>query len=364
MLTVGLDIGGANTKIAACSTREGRRPGMRAGRPCVERIESRYFPFWQQHRRFPGFLRSILRPYLGRPHRIVVTTTAELADCFQTKRQGVRFILSALANVDPSADVLLNSGRVVGVHEGLSKPLMVAAANWLAPVLLVGPLLPDSILIDAGSTTTDIIPISQGRHQVKDPTDMGRLANHQLVYTGSLRTNVATIVDHIPVGGGTVGVSSESFATTADVNLLLELIRPKDFTVPTSDGGPATRKGAMRRLSRLVCADTESLSKRDIIRMAAYIHSVQVSKVSQHIKAIADRYPCPADLPCVLAGIGASTLAEPAARAAGLSDIRTFHHLLKTELGVLFRGRPKDLSADAPAASLAIVGAKGDFPCG
>ncbi len=364
MLTLGLDIGGANTKIAACSTQEHRPPRMRTRRPCLERVESRYFPFWQQHSRFPGFLRRVLKPHLRRPHHTIVTTTAELADCFQTKRQGVRFVLSAVADVDPSAGVLLNSGKVAGLHEALAKPLMVAAANWVAPALLVGPLLPDSILIDVGSTTTDITPISQGRHQVKDPTDMGRLANHQLVYTGSLRTNVATIVDRIPLDGHMIGVSSESFATSADVNLLLGLMGPKDFTVPTSDGGPATRRGAMRRLSRVVCADTESLSRRDIVRMAEYIHSVQVSKLSQHIRSVANRYRSPAGLPCVLAGIGISTLAEPAARAAGLSDIRTFHRLLQTQLGLLFRGRPKDASADAPAASLAIIGAMGDPTCG
>jgi len=361
---VGLDIGGANTKIVACNTREGRPRGTRRRRPCLERVQSRYFPFWQQHKRFPGFLRRILQPYLVRPHRIIVTTTAELADCFHTKRQGVRFVLSAVADAEPSAGVLLNSGEIAGLDEALAKPLMVAAANWVAPVLLVGPLLPDSILIDVGSTTTDITPISEGRHQVKDPTDMGRLANHQLVYTGSLRTNVATMVDHIPLNGHTLGVSSESFATAADVNLLLGLIRPKDFTVPTSDGGPATRKGAMRRLSRVVCADTESISERDSIRMAEYIHSAQVSKVSQHIKSIASRYRSPSELPCVLAGMGISALAEPAARAAGLGNIRTFHSLLQTELRVLFRGKAEEVSANAPAASLAIVGAMGDLPCG
>ncbi len=287
-----------------------------------------------------------------------------MADCFHTKRQGVRFVLSAVARVDPSAVFLLSTGKLAQLPEAISKPLKVAAANWVAPVLLLGPLLPDCIIIDAGSTTTDIIPISHGKHQVKDPTDMGRLANQELVYTGALRTNVATLVDHVRLHGRDLGVSSESFATTADVNLILGLISPKDFTVPTSDGGPKTKNGAMRRLSRVICADTDSLSQKDIICIARYIHAAQIKKVSRHIKLVASRYPHPSDLPCVLAGIGMFALAEPAARAAGLRHLRPFHSVLETELHLTFRRRAKDISANAPAASLALAGALGDLPCG
>ena len=42
-------------------------------------------------------------------------------------------------------------------------------------------------------------------------TDLAKLMNGELVYTGSLRTNIAAIVHSIPIRDGAVRVSSELF---------------------------------------------------------------------------------------------------------------------------------------------------------
>ena len=48
--------------------------------------------------------------------------------------------------------------------------------------------------MDVGSTTTDIIPIIDGRVAVRGQTDTDRLRSGELVYTGSLRTPVCALV--------------------------------------------------------------------------------------------------------------------------------------------------------------------------
>ncbi len=330
----------------------------------VVAVESRYFPFWEDAGAFPALITDLVWARLSQPHRIAVTMTAELADCFPTKKEGVGFVLHAIENLDPSTLVLLNTGNLVTIEEGLTSPRRVAAANWMAPALLLGLSQTDCLFIDSGSTTTDIIPISGGRPLAKDPSDKGRLSNHQLVYTGALRTNVATVVDHVVLKDETIGIASENFSNMADVNLLLGLITEKDYAVPTSDGGEISLEGARRRLSRIICSDAEEVTMDEAIDMAKFIQGVQVSKVSEHVKSLITRYNFESTIPCVVAGIGHSVLAKPAARKAGLSNIIPFQQFIERKLRTSLGSKRLDVSAHAPAASLSILLSLGKVSCG
>ena len=101
---------------------------------------------------------------LGTPRAMGITMTAELADCFATKRQGVAFVLDAFRTAFPAVQpsVYGVDGRFHSVDEAKARPLLIAAANWRASATLVARSFPDVIFLDAGSTTTDIIPIVSG----------------------------------------------------------------------------------------------------------------------------------------------------------------------------------------------------------
>src|SRR4029450_11499249 len=76
---VGLDVGGANLKLATAA-------GLAVCRP---------FALWKQPDRLAAELRALLAdapPF----DRVAVTMTGELCDCFETKRQGVAAILDAV----------------------------------------------------------------------------------------------------------------------------------------------------------------------------------------------------------------------------------------------------------------------------
>src|SRR6185503_8193489 len=79
-------------------------------------------------------------------------------------------------------------GHFGSADQARADPLRVAAANWAATAHLVAKTTPTCVLIDIGSTTTDIIPIIDGRVAVSGRTDPDRLASGELVYTGALRT--------------------------------------------------------------------------------------------------------------------------------------------------------------------------------
>ena len=119
-------------------------------------------------------------------------------------------------------------------YEGVkNNPLALAAANWIATAPLAAHIYPDCVLIDIGSTTTDIIPIKNGKECARGRTDLERLGTGELVYTGALRTNVATILDKVPLKNRWVRVASELFAVSADVHLVLGNIDPADYTTET-----------------------------------------------------------------------------------------------------------------------------------
>src|SRR5947208_2344005 len=74
--------------------------------------------------------------------------------------------------------------------------LRTAAANWLATAVWAGRFAPEgaALLIDAGSTTTDIVPLWNGRPMPLGLTDPDRLRTGELVYTGARRTPVCALL--------------------------------------------------------------------------------------------------------------------------------------------------------------------------
>jgi Predicted transcriptional regulator/sugar kinase len=94
----------------------------------------------------------------------------------------------------------------------------------------------NALFIDIGSTTTTIIPMVKCNVKIRGYTDPEKLVFGELVYTGVLRGNVATLVDKVPYKGFYARVSSERFSLIGDVHLLLGHISSEDYTTETADG--------------------------------------------------------------------------------------------------------------------------------
>ena len=243
-----MDIGGANTKAA----------WLQAG---SLRTVSRPFEVWRDRAALARVLREVAAE-AGPADAVAITMTAELSDAFRTKREGVAFVLDAAEDALGEPSVLTTAGELVSVAEARARPWDVAAANWVATALAVAAAHRDALLIDVGSTTADIIPIAAGRVAATGHNDLERLQAGELVYTGVLRTNLAAIAPRVPVRGGWCPVSSESFAISADVHLVLGHLTEEAYDCPTPDGRPATVAFARERIARLVCSDTDQLDAR------------------------------------------------------------------------------------------------------
>ncbi len=213
---LGFDVGGVNTKAALVRTQKGK---LKETELAVE-----YFPVWKKPEKIADVLLT-LKQQLGVDglDGVGVTMTAELSDAYKTKREGVHQILAAVKKTFPNTTIhVLNSdAQLESTDEAELSPLRVASANWAATGWLVAQLIADCVVVDVGSTSASIIPVLSGKVAARGKTDLDKLICGELVYTGSLRTNVAAIVQSVPIKGGVAGVASELFAQSADVHLVL-----------------------------------------------------------------------------------------------------------------------------------------------
>lgn len=296
MKVLTFDIGGANIKRLAFDFDTGEF-----------KSEIHYFPFWQKKEEFSAFLQNLSED----SDRVGITMTAELADVFSCKGEGVRHIVRVCEDVFDAPVYLSLDGALLKAGD-VNYPLDLAAANWIASIYYLEKKFSEGILIDCGSTTTDIIPFRSGEALYKR-TDLERLRSGQLVYTGILRTPVNTIVDSVPLNGEMVGISSEHFAITADVYNILGVIDTDGYSCKTLDGKGRGRLESMRRISRLLCADFEEIGEKAVIDICKYVRERQVERIATALERCGqkDAYIC---------GTG-KILAEEACARAGINSV-------------------------------------------
>jgi probable H4MPT-linked C1 transfer pathway protein len=199
--------------------------------------------------------------------------------------------------------VLTTAGELVSMGEARTRPGDVAAANWMATALAVADAHADALLIDVGSTTADVIPITGGRVAATAFNDLARLQAGELVYTGAQRTNLAAIAPRVPVRGGWCPVASEYFAISADVHLVLGHLTEAAYDCPTPDGRPPTAAFARERIARLVCADVDQLGADEVDAIAAFLLGEQVRQIEEAARRVSGVVP--PDAPVVAVGSGA-----------------------------------------------------------
>ena len=273
MNVLALDIGGANLKLAHSG-------GFAASWP---------FPLWQRCLELANALTEILAS-APPADRLAVTMTGELADCFESKIDGVNAILDAVEQAAGSRRVLvyLCDGRLVRVPEARTDPLLAAASNWHVLATFAARYCPGGrgMLVDLGSTTCDIIPIEYGQAQALGRTDPERLASRELVYTGVERSPICAIVREISWRGVPCQVAQEVFATTADAYVMLGDLPEDEEDIRTADGRPRTQPFAHARLARTICADTTMFVAADAMRAAAVIRDAQLHVLHKAVESV------------------------------------------------------------------------------
>lgn len=270
MNVLGLDIGGANLKAYHSS-------GL---------VRSVPFALWREPTALAGKLRDLARSLPTSNAHYAITMTGELCDCFTSKRQGVEHILKSVRAIGGTdcVGVYSTEGRFLSLEAAVANPLAVASANWHALATLAGKLVPEAeLLIDIGSTTTDVIPLQGGKPSTRGLTDPERLQAGELVYRGVRRTPLCALLgDH----------AAELFATTQDVYLLLGHLQEEPDNRDTADAQPFTREASHRRLARMLCADLETSSAEERLDLARFAHENMMADLTGWLLRRESAPPC------------------------------------------------------------------------
>jgi probable H4MPT-linked C1 transfer pathway protein len=271
-----LDIGGANVKVA---------DGLGFAR-------SYTFSLWKDSASLAQKLRAILSESPPADH-LAVTMTGELADCFDSKADGVRFIIDAVAKGSDNRHtrVYLVDGRLVSPQVASQAPMLAAAANWHAMAHYAGRYAPQgsALLIDVGSTTCDIIPLAEGLPAASGRTDTQRLLAGELVYTGVDRSPVCAVAGRGPYRGQECALVHELFATMHDVYLVLGRFPEDAASHATADSRPATKAAAVARLGRMIAADSTEFGPADAVVLAESLARAQEALVAGGIRKVVGR---------------------------------------------------------------------------
>jgi (4-(4-[2-(gamma-L-glutamylamino)ethyl]phenoxymethyl)furan-2-yl)methanamine synthase len=280
-----LDIGGANLKVA-----DG-----------LDFAQSYAFALWRESDKLAQQIRTAIFEAPPCDH-LAVTMTGELADCFESKVAGVRFILQAVNSGSDNRHtrVYLVDGRLVTPQVANNLPHLAAASNWHALARFAGRLAPQgtAILVDVGSTTCDVIPVVDGKPTASGQTDTQRLLSGELVYTGIERSPIAAISQTIPYRGQSCPVAQETFATMQDAYVVLDQINEDLGNTNTCDNRPLTKAASRLRLGRMIAADGDEFNHRDAVTAAHSVSQAQAAMLATAIAKVRARLPAP--LGCVV----------------------------------------------------------------
>lgn len=249
MAWIGLDVGGANLKAAF------------PGSPDCPAMEMP-FPMWTDWQTLEAATAKLVG-HANSTDSIAVTMTGELADNFESRRAGVFYIADAVERVCPNRRIVYYScDGVWRSRIELEQDWdLVAAANWHATATWGARLLPDlsGVVIDVGSTTTDVSLVKDGVVVTGSQNDLQRLTTGELLYVGADRTPICGLLNHVQYGRQRIALANEMFATVGDAAIWKGRAPESPDLTRTADGRPKTRISSGQRMARMLCRDLNDL---------------------------------------------------------------------------------------------------------
>ncbi|CAN5874026.1 hydantoinase/oxoprolinase family protein [soil metagenome] len=311
----GWDVGGAHVK--ACVMESGR----------VVEVVQWACPLWQGMEKLQAVLQSARARWPGLDNaRHAVTMTGEMVDLFANREHGVTRIsvelASALSPPGSSGSIAFYAGDAgwCDASQVAARWEAIASANWLATArhaalhvaTHAAPRVAcsEGLLVDIGSTTTDLVAFRGDGVLTTARSDAERLASGELVYHGVVRTPLCAIARRIDWGGVPHNVMNEFFATSADVYRLTgELDSAHDLHPPADNAGKdlaATRQ----RLARMIGLDARDASDTDWLIFARAWRAAQVAELRSNARRVMQTHGLGPQAVIVSAGCGAFLAAD------------------------------------------------------
>jgi (4-(4-[2-(gamma-L-glutamylamino)ethyl]phenoxymethyl)furan-2-yl)methanamine synthase len=300
-VVIGWDIGGVHLKVVR--SEDGRI--VKAGQ------------YASPLRSGTGLLRQAFvkaRKDMGPGDRNVLTMTGELADIFSSREDGVEQLSSIAGCELGNVSIYAGPAGFIAVGQAARHTMQIASANWHASAALVGKYRKTALFIDVGSTTTDVVPIANGKVVARGYTDAQRLAVGELVYTGLVRSFVMATANGAPLNGLWTTLINENFATMADVHRILGTLPPGVDLMTTADGREKSIPASRARLARMMGCDLANADIKTWDLLARWFAEAQLRTIADAVMLVISNRVATSAASVIAAGIGVRVVAEVARR--------------------------------------------------
>jgi (4-(4-[2-(gamma-L-glutamylamino)ethyl]phenoxymethyl)furan-2-yl)methanamine synthase len=291
---IGWDIGGAHVKAV-----------MLDSKGEIVRVSQQACALWKGLPLLEDAIQHILQSWQAATYDHAVTMTGELVDLFEDRQHGVRAIAETMQRYLPQAQIYRACERGASFTADVTgNESEVASMNWHASAQCLAILVsrPSMLVLDIGSTTSDITLCNQQYVSPSGWTDAERMARQSLFYTGVVRTPLMALGPTITWQGQVRHIAAEYFATTADVYRVLGELSSKYDLADTADGQGRSVKESMRRLARMVGHDFADSDEQTWLSLALAFKEQQLAVLMQAIQTILAQVPKP---PLAILGLGA-----------------------------------------------------------
>lgn len=275
----GWDIGGAHLKIARLD-----KNGALCG------LDQFATPLWQGIDTLAHPVTKVADSLPAGKCIHTLTMTGELADCFPARRDGVITLVDYLsARLGPENPVYVYAGNkgLITPEQAHAGHAEIASANWHATAGYAAQCLGSGVLVDLGTTTTDIIPFHEHRLRNRGYNDQERLRTGELVYTGITRTPVMAVVHRLPYKKVWQSITAEYFAGMADIYRITGDLEERFDLMPAADGRAKTRYDSIKRLARMLGAEYDNGDdEAPWVEVARHVAEQQLERIDQAFKRV------------------------------------------------------------------------------
>jgi probable H4MPT-linked C1 transfer pathway protein len=306
---LGWDIGGAHVKVALLNP---------SGQ--LHQVTQLPCPLWQGMDRLQNTCEEILDGLPDGPVRHAITMTGEMADLFADRASGVAAIVALLEETlkrrrgQDSLRCYAGAAGFIDATQSSCHAAQIASANWLATASFLARGNDEGILVDIGSTTTDLIAFAGGTVCGAAASDADRLGSGELVYAGVVRTPLMALAGRAPFAGAWRSTMNEYFATSADVFRVLHELDESTDVLPAADNGPKTLDGSARRLLRMVGEDLSGATQVPARQLASWYRLRLLQTLEEALALLLSRGDVSAAAPLIGVGVGRFLVADLAAR--------------------------------------------------
>ena len=281
IIKIGWDLGGAHIKY------------------CVESQTSDViwydiisFDFWKDYAKLSNLITSICNKHheKGSLMENYFTMSAEMCDCFDNRRDGVKYIINQIKKIKHNSYIFSKNGFCKLKNKDNVYPDKVGSYNWYASALYISKLIDNVILVDFGSTTCDFSIIKNGKIMNRRNSDLHGMLNKELLYTGCSRTPIYALISEIRLGNKIYNIIPENFSSMSDINIILGKLSKRDIYSKSSDGSSHSLSQSYKRVSRSFGFDYDR-SKRNLVnQLCLKIYNNQFALINKTLSFHSNKY--------------------------------------------------------------------------